>query len=251
MVERIVPGTDPWDWMFPSHIARYQFALAWTRNKVVMDAACGSGYGSHLLARSAARVIALDSSSEALELARAHFSAPNVSHHCADLTRPLTEFYNTCDVVVSFETLEHLERPEAFIKETSRVLRPQGLLLLSVPAEAGAADNPFHKHIFTPDSLRQLLCVHFPQLKFYCQVRDFPLWLSLVRRGLHRWQQSPSYTAVSAPLTRRWKDPRHSSWYRLRRGLKQILIEQPHHWQFQPGLTARAQCWVCLCRRSA
>jgi len=248
MVERIVPGTDPWDWMYPSHIARYQFALRWTQGKVVLDAACGVGYGSHFLARSASRVIGLDSAPDTVEFARVHFSAPNVSYHCADLTRPLTEFYANCDVVVSFETLEHLDRPEAFLDETTRVLRPSGLLLLSVPA-AESGDNPFHKQSFSPDRLRQLLLPRFASVEFYCQQPAFPFWLRLARSGMRRWQRSQVCSSTAAPLTQRWKDPHHPWLQRLRHALKQLLIEQPGHWRFTVSLTADAHCWLCLCQR--
>lgn len=114
------------------HLERYAFAAARAEERI-LDAACGTGYGSRvLLDGGRGPVTGVDIEPEALALARRHYPGPNYT--MADVTDlPFADA--SFGTVVSLETLEHLEEPEAALAEFRRVLAPQGLLIASVPNE--------------------------------------------------------------------------------------------------------------------
>ncbi|HET9032417.1 MAG TPA: class I SAM-dependent methyltransferase [Dokdonella sp.] len=156
------------------HWHRYAFALALVKGKRVLDAACGEGYGSNLLADVAAGVCGVDISAQAIEHARSRYGArSNVQFHVGDaaaLTFPDQSF----DVVVSFETLEHLSAQQELIAGFARVLAPGGILLISSPDKRTYSDiagfrNEFHVRELYRDELLELLRPHFPELRLYGQ----------------------------------------------------------------------------------
>ena len=95
------------------HVQRYAFARELVADCDVLDAACGEGYGSALLAQAARRVDGVDLSSEAVEHARNRYGqADNLAFHCSDVTQlPFPDDH--FDRIISFETLEHLEPQDA------------------------------------------------------------------------------------------------------------------------------------------
>src|SRR5260221_9228884 len=129
--ERFVPGTKGEIWI--EHWHRYHFAARWVAGKRVIDVACGEGYGTALLARAATQVTGIDLSADAIAHAKRNYSAlGNASFECAPCTRlPIAD--GSVDVAVSFETLEHIAEQDAFLDELARVLKPEGLLILSCP----------------------------------------------------------------------------------------------------------------------
>jgi SAM-dependent methyltransferase len=162
--ERVIPGqvdTDLWQ----EHLSRYALARQWSRRLRLLDAGCGSGYGTALLAETAGEAVGLDLSAEALSYAREHYRRPNlrfVEGDCAALPFPDKDF----DLVVAFEVIEHLPDPEAFLRETRRVLRRRGRLLVSTPnrrfyTEERGYKNPFHVREFDAAEFDALLGKHF------------------------------------------------------------------------------------------
>src|SRR4051794_7033411 len=148
------------------HLHRYLLALRWCSGRRVVDVACGEGYGSSLLGTVAAEVVGVDASAEAVEHAAGAYGSGTGRFHAPDAaSMPVEDGW--ADVVVSFETLEHLEDHEAFLAEIDRVLRPGGLLVLSTPdrstylAEEGSEPNPFHLHELDRAELAALLGRHF------------------------------------------------------------------------------------------
>ena len=129
--ERVIPGlVDPDLWN--EHVARYVFASRFAAGRRVVDAGCGTGYGTARLAATAASAIGLDASSEAVAYAREHYSAENISFlqaSCAAL--PLASA--SADLIVSFEVIEHIDCWQEFLVETRRVLGDTGLLIISTP----------------------------------------------------------------------------------------------------------------------
>jgi SAM-dependent methyltransferase len=167
--ERVIPGECEPD-LLNEHMARYRFAQRFAAGKVVLDAACGSGYGAAMLAENATAVVGCDISPEAIEYARRVYGASKggalrveyCEADCFALPFPSARF----DLVVAFEIIEHLENPEAFLKEMDRVLGPAGLLLVSTPnrlyyTEERGEINPFHRHEFTFDEFDRSLQAHF------------------------------------------------------------------------------------------
>ncbi len=114
------------------HVHRYLFAREICRGKRVLDITSGAGYGSALLAQSATHVVGVDVDSAAVRHAASTYVSPNLVFKQGQLSRiPLTD--QSVDAVVSFDTLERVVEQEAFRTEVQRVLRPEGLLLISTP----------------------------------------------------------------------------------------------------------------------
>lgn len=148
------------------HVHRYAFCLPYVKGKDVLDAACGEGYGSAYLARHARSVLGVDIAAEAVQHARQSYAGiENLRYEVADacaLTLPEASF----DVVVSFETLEHVLAQEALMQGFSRVLKPSGLLLISSPDKRTYSDipgyrNEFHVKELYRDEFEALIGRHF------------------------------------------------------------------------------------------
>jgi SAM-dependent methyltransferase len=155
------------------HWHRYAWASRLVAGKAVLDAACGEGYGSHLLSATAASVTGLDISEQAVEHARSRYRADNLAFDCGDATALPYEDARF-DVVVSFETLEHLADHDALMSEFRRVLRPEGFLVVSSPdratySDASGYDNPYHvRELYRPE-LEALIGRHFPAVRLLGQ----------------------------------------------------------------------------------
>lgn len=145
------------------HLARYAIAKRFVAGRKVLDIACGEGYGSHLLkAMGAARVVGVDLSPDTIARARARFGAPGLAFHAADATALGALFPDErFDVVVSFETLEHLTDPAAFLRALKAVAQPHAIILMSCPNDHWHYPdpdqrNPFHVRKYRFDEFRQL-----------------------------------------------------------------------------------------------
>lgn len=156
------------------HYHRYALASIWCADERVLDAACGEGYGSALLAESARSVHGVDLSTAAIEHARRRYGEEaSLQFSVADVTDlPFAE--NSFDRVVSFETLEHLTAHEDLVSEFRRVLRPEGMLLLSSPDKAIYTEklgnqNEFHLRELYLEELQDLLGGSFPAVRILRQ----------------------------------------------------------------------------------
>lgn len=164
------------------HWHRYVWVSRWVAGRKVLDAACGEGYGSALLAQTAAEVIGVDLSVESVQHARRRYRAQSLRFEQADcLALPLQDA--SVDIVVSFETLEHLADHDALMQEFSRVLKPDGFLVLSSPDRKTYTDdtgyiNPYHvRELYRPE-FEALLARHFPAWRLFGQKLAFQslLW---------------------------------------------------------------------------
>ena len=149
------------------HYHRYLLARDYCRDLDVLDCASGEGYGAALLSQVARSVVGVEIDMATVEAARAEFASPNLSFSQGDARAiPLPDA--SIDVAVSFETLEHLVEQDQFLAELRRVLRPDGLLIISTPdrdiySPLGVAPNPFHKLELTRAEFEALLRRHFAQ----------------------------------------------------------------------------------------
>lgn len=151
-----------------AHTMRYHWAAQYIRtHDVVLDAACGLGYGSHILSHNSgcARVVGIDNSDYAVHYAQNTYASSRVEFICQDAT-DLSRFADrSVHAVVSFETLEHLKDPAVFLRECKRVLIPGGRFICSVPNnwvdETGNDPNPYHFHVYTKKKLLQQLSEFF------------------------------------------------------------------------------------------
>jgi SAM-dependent methyltransferase len=170
--ERFTPECEREIWY--EHMHRYAFAAQWCAGARVLDAACGEGYGAALLARMAGDVTGVDISAPAVEHARKRYADLNGLHfEVADCTQLPFE-PDSFDVVVSFETLEHLAGQAALLAEFRRVLRPQGFLVLSSPdkteySERHGFNNEFHVRELYLEELEQLISREFPACRLLGQ----------------------------------------------------------------------------------
>lgn len=129
------------------HLARYEFVKDFVKDKIVLDIACGEGYGSDMLKKAGAKEIyGVDNDRSIIERAKQKYQGINFV--ISEATR--IPFEDDCfDVVISFETWHHLDNYQNFISEMHRILKPNGLLIISVPNEKIIYLNPFHKKFLT------------------------------------------------------------------------------------------------------
>lgn len=170
--ERFIPEERGAIWY--EHWHRYCAALGASRGKRVLDAACGEGYGSSFLATVAESVIGIDRDSAAIHHALSRYAQrPNLRHVQGSCTAlPLADA--SVDLVVSFETIEHLAGQEAMLEEFRRVLTPAGALIISSPNKAIYSEetgyaNKFHVRELTRDEFGAMLSARFPQQAWYGQ----------------------------------------------------------------------------------
>lgn len=172
--ERVIPGQVDLN-LWNEHIARYAFAARLSRNKRVLDAGCGTGYGSANLSSYANAVCGIDLGAEAIQYATQNFSRSNV--HWARGSCTKLPFRNGCfDLVIAFEVIEHLENWRGLLIEARRVLTPGGQFIVSTPnksfyAESRAASgpNPFHTHEFEFEEFRAALREVFPHVSLFLE----------------------------------------------------------------------------------
>lgn len=163
-VERVdlAEASRPWK---EEHLARYVFADRQLGEGLVLDVACGTGEGSAYLGRAhGRRLLSVDLDLPAVRRAAAVLRSAGVDGVGLVASAVHLPFPHACmDAVVSFETVEHLDDPAAFLAEIRRVLRPGGLLHMSTPNAlatspgGGPPENPFHVREFTPDELEGIL----------------------------------------------------------------------------------------------
>jgi lipopolysaccharide biosynthesis protein/ubiquinone/menaquinone biosynthesis C-methylase UbiE len=155
------------------HYHRYFVARELVCNKDVLDIASGEGFGSHILSNTAKSVKGVDISKEAVNHASTTYIKSNLKFIAGSATDiPLGD--DECDVVVSFETIEHLVDQDRMMKEIKRVLRPGGVLIISSPNRLIYSDkanyiNPFHlKELYTEEFLN-LTSLYFTNVQHYSQ----------------------------------------------------------------------------------
>lgn len=162
--------------MWYEHWHRYALAAQAAVGRRVLDAACGEGYGSALLAQRAREVIGIDLSAEAIAHARARYGqVAHLRFETGDVTA-LPARLGRFDLISSFETLEHVdaEAQQQMLAGFATLLADDGLLLLSSPDKATYSDatgyqNPFHAHELYLPELRALLARHFPGVEILGQ----------------------------------------------------------------------------------
>ena len=132
--ERFIPDHELDSEITIEHLQRYEAVKKLVKGKIVLDASSGEGYGSALLAKEAKEVYGLDISKEAIENAKGKYKRTNLQYIEGSVTDiPLAD--KSLDMVISFETIEHIDEvaQNAFIKEIKRVLKDDGMLVISTP----------------------------------------------------------------------------------------------------------------------
>ncbi len=138
---------------------RYHFAAAFCRGKEVLEAGCGAGQGLGYLARFAKKVTGVDIDAQNLKAPEAHYrKRENIELHCMDAQK-MAFAGETFDVVILFEAIYYLNRPDLFLAECRRVLRKRGILLINTvnPEWQDFNPSPFSTRYFPARELRALL----------------------------------------------------------------------------------------------
>ena len=169
--ERFVPSVD--GDIRLEHMHRYLMACRLVHGKRVLDIASGEGYGSNMMSETAASVVGVDIDEASVIHARQTYSRPNVRFLVGSATDiPLEDA--TVDIVVSFETIEHLTNHQRMMLEIKRVLAPGGVFVLSSPDRYEFSDvphyhNPHHLRELYLSELKALLAEHFSAHAIYGQ----------------------------------------------------------------------------------
>ena len=172
-IERVYDFSGPRS-IYMEHLWRYRFAAERTRGKQVLDMACGSGYGSHFLATQggAQRVTGIDIDPDAVRYARLRYTRDNLEFLQGDACAPrLGERY---EVIVSFETIEHVPYPDRVLASVAQMLSEDGALYISSPVRRDgrlqdAPANPFHVREWTVKEFAGLLGQFFQTVDAFGQ----------------------------------------------------------------------------------
>jgi ubiquinone/menaquinone biosynthesis C-methylase UbiE len=170
--ERFVPSEK--GQIYYEHIHRYLLCHSLIQNKNVLDIACGEGYGSAYLATQAISVVGVDISTEAIDHARNQYNHVQNLNFQIGSCDEIPQEDSSIDVVISFETIEHHNKHEEMMLEVKRVLKSDGILILSSPnknffQKIPNHNNPFHIKELNYMELIELLKKHFNHVLLYGQ----------------------------------------------------------------------------------
>jgi SAM-dependent methyltransferase len=168
--ERTLPDVPQENYWFRRHLVVYEWIAQRAHGRRVIDMACGEGYGSDVLARTAASVVGVEANPEAHEHARLRYRRANL-RYARDLVETFSE---PADDVVFLQTIEHLADPGAALEHFRSLVGPGGAVFLSTPnvltlAPAGASrsGNPWHVHEYRADEFEQLCRRSFAAVEMY------------------------------------------------------------------------------------
>jgi ubiquinone/menaquinone biosynthesis C-methylase UbiE len=237
------------------HVARYSFALSYVKDKVVLDIACGTGYGLAFLTRDAKSVTGVDVDIDAAREARLECDTNKTQVLLGDGTNlPFTD--ESFDVVTSFETLEHLHARNNFLAELKRVLKPHGTLILSTPNSNytkpinGKPSNPFHVFEYAPSELKAELENHFMVEKFLGQNLSEAIKIPPFQDAQHRL---PKDAATRTKLFC-WKVFNKIP-FAMREWLSELIWKAPFYpiasdYDFDENTVERAPVLVVICSKN-
>ncbi len=175
--------------VYPDHWERYAFAVPYVKGKRILDVACGSGYGTALLARhGASHATGLDLEAEAVSWARKYYG-DRADFHALQLGEQWPVESGMTDVVVSMETLEHVADPRFFLQQIARCLAPDGILVMSTPLNETESrlspHNPFHLREYSWDEFGELISSEFEIQERWTQISQAAeKWSSLKKTRL-------------------------------------------------------------------
>jgi 2-polyprenyl-3-methyl-5-hydroxy-6-metoxy-1,4-benzoquinol methylase len=213
--ERTLPDVPEENYWYQRHLVVYEWIAARAHGRRIVDLACGEGYGSAVLARTAASVVGVDANPEAYEHARLKYTRePELTFE-----RNMIELWRgDVDCVVFLQTIEHVQDPDAVLEQIKSLVGPDGVAYVSTPnvltlAPEGAekSGNPWHVKEYRPEEYRELCERHFGAVELH---------------GLHharklRWHQLAIERA-------RWDD--------VHQGLR---ITKPFYDRFTPAISVR------------
>jgi 2-polyprenyl-3-methyl-5-hydroxy-6-metoxy-1,4-benzoquinol methylase len=170
--ERVVPNDmkDRPD-IYSEHLIRYAIAMNYCGNMEILDVACGTGYGTKIL-DSVGKAWGGDNNPESIQYAQEIYGLENIEIIDLETQTILSVFNKKFDVIVSFETIEHLENPKYFLKNVREALAEDGLFIFSAPVQNR---SPFHKHIYNYRQATEIGNGDFQNIRIFVQRADMLL----------------------------------------------------------------------------
>jgi glycosyltransferase involved in cell wall biosynthesis/2-polyprenyl-3-methyl-5-hydroxy-6-metoxy-1,4-benzoquinol methylase len=213
--ERIVPGAKECEpnfanKMYQEHIARYLFASKFVKDKEVLDVGCGVGYGSLQLAQSGAkRVVAFDSSPDAIIHARSYYNNELIEYR--ELDAESFKLKKKFDVVVCFELIEHVSNQEQTLEKIREHLKEDGILIISTPRQLREKRSVFHVKELSFQNFHNLLTKYFKLHHYFFQNNHFvsfvgdsfenvkaPATVIEIMKDIYNPEQSDTYICVAS-----------------------------------------------------
>lgn len=155
------------------HLHRYAIAFDYIKDKKVVDIACGEGYGSFLMSKYAKNFTVIDIDEDTIINANSKYKNNNLSYLQGDVSEiPLQS--STIDAVISFETIEHTTKHDEIMQEIKRVLKPDGLLIMSSPDKSNYSEkrgfiNKYHVKELYSEEFKNLIKKYFKYDKMLFQ----------------------------------------------------------------------------------
>src|SRR4030042_5414310 len=168
--ERMI--NHPESLLYQISFERYKFSGRFVKDKTVLDIACGSGYGSDYLAREAKYVFGADSAKEAIDFCKQEYSRKNIFFVQVERDGQTADFVNKFDVIVSFETIEHIQDYQNFLNNLKSYLRKGGTIIISTPnnfEKINPPENEYHVYEFDILELYNILKTLF----YDCEISVF------------------------------------------------------------------------------
>ncbi|MFP1786000.1 class I SAM-dependent methyltransferase [Lonsdalea quercina] len=168
--ERFIPSEDVEEKLIYEHYHRYEYVADFVKGKKVLDIASGEGFGSEILSRTASSVIGIDIDKETVDYAKDKYKDNSkIQFQCGSVTSiPLED--KSVDVIVSFETIEHISEHNEMLDEFKRVLKKDGLVIISTPDKKVYTDesgevNKFHVKELYKQEFLDVLQLYFKNIK--------------------------------------------------------------------------------------
>jgi len=156
------------------HLHRYRFAREFAKDKKVLDLACGEGYGSFMLSEVSKGIIGIDIDKNVIGHATSKYNKENLRFIVGSIKEIPIEGKDIFDLIICFEALEHITEQDKLITEVKRLLRPDGIFLVSSPnkyiySDQSGYQNPFHKRELYFNEFTKLLDKYFKHTYIYGQ----------------------------------------------------------------------------------
>ena len=218
--ERTLPDVPEENYWYRRHLAVYEWIAQRVHGRRVVDLACGEGYGSAALSRTARTVVGVDANPEAFEHARLKYTTDRVTFE-----RDMIETWRgDADCVVFLQTIEHVQDPDAVLDHVREVIGPHGIAFVSTPnlltlAEPGAekSGNPWHVKEYRAAEFRELCERHFGAVDLFglFHARKLAVHETALKLG---WDRVHKLLGLTKPFYDRFTPAIRSRDFQLRLG---------------------------------
>ena len=230
--ERTLPDVPEENYWYRRHLVVYEWIAERVHGRRVVDLACGEGYGSAVLGRTASSVVGVDANPEAFEHARRKYTSANVSFE-----RDMIETWTgDVDCVVLLQTIEHVQDPDAVLERLRDRLGPRGVAYVSTPNVltlapersgdereargrcAAPSGNPWHVREYRPVEYRALCERHFARVDLLGLFHARKLRLHQLAIERAGWDAIHRRLRLTKPFYDRFTPAISQRDFRLRRG---------------------------------